>query len=106
MVNAPEIDPRFYDRIRWRARRGLLENDILLTRFLDAELMQLSADELPLLDRLLQLGDNELLDILMGRKSCEDEILQPIATRIVAGSAGELNSRTKAASTGQPSDKA
>ena len=99
-MNAPEIDPRFYDRIRWRARRGLLENDILLTRFLESELMRLSANELQQLDRLLQLGDNELLEILMGRKSCEDAILQPIATRIVAGSAGELNSKSKPAPTG------
>ncbi len=92
MVNPAEIDPRFYDRIRWRARRGLLENDILLARFLETDLVQLSAGELAQLDRLLQLGDNELLEILMGRKSCEDEVLQPIAARIVAASAGKLNS--------------
>ncbi len=92
MVSALEIDPRSYDRIRWRARRGLLENDILLARFFELELMALSADELQQLDALLQLGDNELLDILMGRKLCGVTALQPIAARIVAASAGKLNS--------------
>ncbi len=86
------MEDRVYDRIRWRARRGLLENDILLGRFFELELMALSPDELQQLDALLQLGDNELLDILMGRKFCEVAALQPIAARIVAASAGKLNS--------------
>jgi antitoxin CptB len=86
-----EIDPKLYDRLRWRARRGLLENDILLTRFFEVELMSLSAAELQQLDKLLLLGDNELLDILMGRKMCDNVALQAMADRIIAASAGKLN---------------
>ena len=41
---------RKHDRIRWHARRGLLENDLILTRFLDAQLAQLDATELTLLE--------------------------------------------------------
>ena len=68
VVQAPvTADDRILERIRWRARRGLLENDILLGRFLDAELTQLTAAELRVLDELLRLGDNDLLDLLMGR---------------------------------------
>jgi antitoxin CptB len=80
----PQSDPRLYDRIRWRARRGLLENDLLLTRFFEAQLMLLSPEELQKLDALLRLDDNELLDVLMGRKLCDEKNLQPIADRIKA----------------------
>ena len=96
MVDTP-IDARLYERIRWRARRGLLENDILLARFFAAELMLLSVDELRQLEALLQLGDNELLDVLMGRKLCDDPALRSVAARIVAASAGKLNKRDQAA---------
>jgi len=91
------VDDRIHERIRWHARRGLLENDILLERFFELELMLLSPDELLQLDTLLQLGDNELLDILMGRKDCDDPSLRQIANRIIVASAGKLNSRSKAA---------
>jgi antitoxin CptB len=60
-------DPRRLDRLRWKARRGLLENDLILTKFLEKDLENLSEAELSTLDQLLQLGDNDLLDVLMGR---------------------------------------
>ncbi len=85
------VDDRIYDRIRWHARRGLLENDILLGRFFELELMLLNVEELKQLDALLSFGDNELLEVLMGRKKCTTVSLQPIADRIVAASAGKLN---------------
>ena len=77
-------DERVYDRLRWRARRGLLENDILLGRFFKSELKQLSAEELNSLDQLLQLDDNDLLDLLMGRRISEDARLAPLIARIRA----------------------
>ena len=77
-------DDRIYDRLRWRARRGLLENDILLSRFFKTELMQLSLEELNALDELLRLDDNDLLDLLMGRKLTEDAKFAPLVTRIRA----------------------
>ena len=78
------VDDRIYDRIRWRARRGLLENDILLSRFFKTDLMQLSPEELNLLDELLRLDDNDLLDLLMGRKVTGDARLAPLIERIRA----------------------
>jgi len=77
-------DERVYDRLRWRARRGLLENDILLSRFFKTELTQLSVEELNTLDKLLQLDDNDLLDLLMGRRISEDAQLAPLIARIRA----------------------
>jgi len=55
-------------RLRWRARRGLLENDIIVTRYLDQHGQDLTADGVLALEALLDLPDNELLDLLLGRK--------------------------------------
>jgi antitoxin CptB len=54
-------------RLRWRARRGLLENDLLLTRFLDRYEAELTDDEVRGLDQLLDLTDNDLLDLILAR---------------------------------------
>ena len=77
-------DERVFDRLRWRARRGLLENDILLSRFFKTELLKLSEQELQTLDELLQMDDNDLLDLLMGRRISEDAKLAPLIARIRA----------------------
>jgi antitoxin CptB len=55
-------------RLRWRTRRGLLENDIVLSRFLRAEGEGLGEAEVEALAALLKLPDNELMDLLLGRK--------------------------------------
>ncbi|HRK57426.1 MAG TPA: succinate dehydrogenase assembly factor 2 [Burkholderiaceae bacterium] len=63
-ASVSEVDRR---RLRWRARRGLLENDILLSRFLDRHEHELDESLLSALGALLALPDNDLLDVLMGR---------------------------------------
>jgi antitoxin CptB len=62
---APE--PVELRRLRWRARRGLLENDLLIGRFLDREGPSLDATQKQALLKLLELPDNELLDLLLAR---------------------------------------
>ena len=81
-MNPAAVDDRRLDRLRWKARRGLLENDLLLTKFLNAELTNLNDVELNTLDQLLQLGDNDLLNILMGRKPSADQATANLVTRI------------------------
>ena len=75
---------RRHDRIRWHARRGLLENDLILTRFLDRHLTELNATEMALLEELLRWSDNDLLDVLMDRKRCEDARFEILVERIKA----------------------
>jgi antitoxin CptB len=60
-----ELDRR---RLRWRARRGLLENDVILGRFLDRYEHSLDQAQVAALVRLLELPDNELLDLLLARR--------------------------------------
>ena len=82
-MNDGAIDRR-HDRIRWHSRRGLLENDLFLTRFLDAQLALLDSGEMALLEELLRWSDNDLLDVLMDRKVCDDVRYLPLVERIKA----------------------
>ena len=75
---------RKHERIRWYARRGLLENDLFLTRFLDAHLATMASTEMVLLEELLRWSDNDLLDVLMERKPCDDPRFRPLVERIKA----------------------
>ena len=65
-------------RLRWRARRGMLENDLVLERFLDARGATLDEGDLAALDRLLDMPDNELWDLIAGRADAGDATLEPM----------------------------
>ncbi len=67
------IDPLRKTRLRWRSRRGLLENDLVLTRFLDAQLDSMSDADVSGYDQLLELTDNELLDLILSRTELGQE---------------------------------
>jgi antitoxin CptB len=71
-------DERAMSRLRWRCRRGMLENDLILTRYLDARGEAISEAEEAALSRLLDLADNELWDLLSGRTEAEDASLHPL----------------------------
>jgi antitoxin CptB len=68
-----QADPAKRARLRWRARRGLLENDLILTRFLDAHEQTLTDEEVDAFSRLMELSDNELMALLMCRKELDGE---------------------------------
>jgi antitoxin CptB len=71
-------------RLRWRARRGLLENDLILTRFLDQYETSLTNSDVSALTKLFEMDDNELLDVLLARVSLRDEYDTPEIRRLVA----------------------
>ena len=61
------VDARALSKLRWRCRRGMLENDLLIERFFarsDA-VTQAQANGLTL---LMELADNDLLDLFLGRQ--------------------------------------
>ena len=68
-------------RLRWRCRRGMLENDLILTRFLDRRGDAISPGEIAALDRLLELPDADLWDLLCGR-ACADAALAPLVAEL------------------------
>ncbi|MDA0830010.1 MAG: succinate dehydrogenase assembly factor 2 [Proteobacteria bacterium] len=61
------------DRLRWSCRRGLLELDLVLQRFLNEEYPLLGAEQRETFNRLLRLQDNDLLDLAMGRADTSDK---------------------------------
>ncbi len=68
-------------RLKSDARRGLLENDLILQRFFERHGAQLSAEDGKVLGQLLALEDNDLMDLLIGRKdsvaALENEMQTP-----------------------------
>ena len=70
-ATAPElpIDARALSKLRWRCRRGLLENDLFIERFFARHAQTLNARQADALGLLMDLSDNDLLDLLLGRKS-------------------------------------
>ncbi len=54
-------------RLRWRARRGLLENDLILARFFAAHGEDLTTADMVAVETLLDLPETELLDVLLAR---------------------------------------
>ncbi len=76
-------DPAKRARLRWRSRRGLLENDLILTRFLDAHEVDLTDDEVDALTRLLELPDNDLMGLLLGQNEPADDLNLPHVTALL-----------------------
>ena len=65
------------NRLKWGCRRGLLELDIIFERFLEKNDPQG-------LEELLELPDNDLLDIVMGRSQAYGPHLNDIVARLRA----------------------
>ena len=65
------------NRLKWGCRRGLLELDIILERFLEK-------NDPRGLEELLILPDNDLLDIVMGRSEAYGPHLNDIVARLRA----------------------
>ncbi len=82
-VSGHQQDPARRRRLRWRARRGLLENDIVITRFLDRHEQALTDEEVEGLDALLDLPDNQLLDLILARREPTAEEASPQALRVL-----------------------
>jgi len=78
------VSPTELSRLRWRCRRGLLENDLILERFMNARGEDMTDDEVGRLDRLLRLSDNELWDMLAGRAEPDDASLRPLVAALRA----------------------
>ncbi|MCE7914869.1 MAG: succinate dehydrogenase assembly factor 2 [Nitrosomonas sp. PRO4] len=67
-----------FERARWRCRRGLLELDIILQRFMDRYYMQLDDKGLQQFERLLALADNDLWDQITARQVNNDSDVQQV----------------------------
>jgi antitoxin CptB len=71
-------------RLRWRCRRGLLENDLVLQRFLYRHGERLDQRQLNALNRLLAMPDTDLWDVIAGRSEVVERELQEMVAMLRA----------------------
>jgi antitoxin CptB len=71
------LDEHDVGKLRWRCRRGLLENDLVLERFFARHAGTLTVPQGQLLEELMQLADNDLLDLLLARHEPAGELDRP-----------------------------
>jgi antitoxin CptB len=55
------------DRVRWQCRRGMLELDLVLSRFVERHFSELSPDQVAAFKALLEQSDSVLWDLATGR---------------------------------------
>ena len=67
------LGQRALSKLKWRCRRGLLENDLLIERFFDRYEAQLTVRQADALGALMEMADNDLLDLLLRRKEPEGD---------------------------------
>jgi antitoxin CptB len=75
---------RAIERLKWRSRRGLLELDLVFTRFWAGAGKELTGAEAVALERLLTLPDNDLLDMVMGKTGTDDPELRGLIGKLRA----------------------
>ncbi len=77
-------DDRSLARLSWRCRRGMLENDLVLSRFLARRGASLTGADLAALDALLDLPDNDLWRIISGQAEPPAAELAPLVMELRA----------------------
>jgi antitoxin CptB len=76
-------DAQTLSRLRWSARRGLLENDLIIERFFNRYIDTLTMHDVYALDQLFDLSDNDLLDLFLKRREPEGSLSNPDVLKIL-----------------------
>jgi antitoxin CptB len=73
-MDGERLGERALSKLRWRCRRGLLENDLFIERFFQKHEAALTVRQAGALEQLMDLPDNDLLDLLLRRREPEGEL--------------------------------
>ncbi len=68
------LSERSLSKLRWRCRRGLLENDLFIERFFGRHESRMTVGQARGMYVLMDLSDNDLMDLLLRRKELQPEI--------------------------------
>jgi antitoxin CptB len=71
------LSERALSKLRWRTRRGLLENDLFIQRFFVRHAAGLTVGHARGVYALMDLADNDLLDLFLKRKTLSPEMASP-----------------------------
>lgn len=71
------LEERERDLLRWRSRRGLVENDLYIEKFFATHGNQLTRRHAIGLSALMNLADNDLMDLFLRRKEPEGALDTP-----------------------------
>ena len=77
------LEQREIDLLRWRSRRGLVENDLYIERFFTTyghQLTQRHADAWP---ALMNLADNDFMDLFLRRTEPQGDLDTPEVTAVL-----------------------
>ena len=80
----PRLDERALSKLRWRCRRGLLENDLFVERFFRHHEETITTRQAAGLLALMDLPDNDLLDLLLARAEPQEELDRPEVHEVLA----------------------
>lgn len=64
MLNAEIMQDAEQRRLAWRCRRGMLELDIVLQRFVNEQFGGLTLAEMQIFDEMLELSDNDFWELM------------------------------------------
>ena len=78
------LGERELSKLRWRCRRGLLENDLVIERFFQSHEETLTTRQAMGIEALMDLADNDLLDLLLARKDPQGEVDVPEVHEVLA----------------------
>ncbi len=73
-MNEELLDERSLSKLKWRCRRGLLENDLFIERFFQRHEAGLTVRQAQALGQLMDLADNDLLDLLLRRREPQGDL--------------------------------
>ncbi|MBA4175140.1 MAG: succinate dehydrogenase assembly factor 2 [Leptothrix sp. (in: Bacteria)] len=73
-MDPQRLGERELSKLKWRCRRGLLENDLFVERFFSRHEEALTTRQAAGLQALMDLADHDLLDLLLCRKELHDLI--------------------------------
>jgi antitoxin CptB len=83
MINAESIKDAEQRRLAWRCRRGMLEIDIVLQKFVTTYFNELTLMELESFDELLAMTDKDLWNVLsMKNLHLKSELQQSIVDKL------------------------
>ncbi|HWP18301.1 MAG TPA: succinate dehydrogenase assembly factor 2 [Burkholderiaceae bacterium] len=83
-MDSAQLDERALSKLRWRCRRGLLENDLFIERFFNRQQGVLTVRQAAGLEALMELPDNDLLDLLLARTEPQGDLDRPEVREVLA----------------------